>query len=180
MTDSVLPLLFSERLRLRALLPDDAPALLALYGDPDVMRYWIHAPWTTTAQALAAIEAARTELAVGTALHLAIETRIDTRLAGSCALYDIDGGHRRATLGFLLGRGFWRLGYGVEAIGLLAGHGFATLGLRRIEAEVDVRNHASARLLARLGFQREGRMRARWLVDGERRDVDMWALLGAD
>ena len=177
MTASVLPLLFSERLCLRALAPADAPALLALYADPDVMRYWSHAPWSAPAQALAAIDAARAELATGRSLHLAIETRADGVLAGSCALFDIDTAHRRATLGYLLGRAHWKLGYAGEAIGLLAGHGFGPLDLRRIEAEVDARNYASARLLERCGFRREGRMRGRWLVDGVNRDVDMWALL---
>lgn len=167
----------SARLRLRTLAPADAGALLALYADADAMRYWSHAPWHALAQAQAAIGMARTEQVAGLALQLAIELHEGALLAGSCALYDIDGRHRRATLGYLMGAAHCGQGYASEAVGLLVAHGFAALGLRRIEAEVDARNAASSRLLARLGFRCEGRMHGRWLVDGESRDVDMWARL---
>lgn len=179
MTIADFPALYSERLCLRALHPDDVPALLTLYADAQVMRYWSHAPWSAPAQAHAAIEEARADWTAGRALHLAITMRDGAALAGSCALYDIDADHRRATLGYLLGPAHRRRGYAGEAIELLVAHGFTELGLRRIEAEVDVRNYDSGRLLERLGFRREGRMHGRWLVEGERRDVDMWALLDA-
>ena len=54
---------------------------------------------------------------------------------------------------------------------------FEELGLRRIEADVDPRNEASIRLLERLGFQREGYLRERWLVDQEINDTVFYGLL---
>lgn len=172
--------LSTERLRLRALRADDAPALLALYADAEVMRHWIHPPWTALAQAQAAIEEARRDLLGGCALHLALETHCDGRLAGSCALYDIAPGHRRATVGYLLAEPYWGKGLAREALGVLLGHGIGTLGLDRIEAEVTPHNFASQAVLARLGFRREGRLHARWRVGGATRDVDLWALLRRD
>ncbi|WP_306394288.1 GNAT family N-acetyltransferase [Telluria beijingensis] len=171
------PDLSTERLRLRTLRADDAPDLLALYADPEVMRHWIHPPWTALAQAQAAINEAGRDLASGAALHLAIIAGPGDRLAGSCALYDIAHEHRRATLGYLLAETYWGQGLAREALGLLLGHGFATLGLERIEAEVTPHNLASQSVLARLGFRREGRLHARWRVGGATRDVDLWALL---
>ena len=49
--------------------------------------------------------------------------------------------------------------------------------LRRIEADVDPRNGASLRLVERLGFQREGYARERWLVAGELQDAVLLGLL---
>ena len=167
--------LSTERLRLRALHPGDAPALLALYADAEVMRHWIHPPWTALAQAQAAIDEARRDLASGRALHLAIEARGDGRLAGSCALYDIAPEHRRATFGYLLAAPYWGKGMAREALQALLGHGIGTLGLERIEAEVTPHNFASQSLLARLGFHRERRLPARWHVGGATHDVDLWA-----
>ncbi len=175
MPDLLFPVISTERLRLRALRPGDAPELLALYADAEVMRHWIHPPWTALAQAQAAIDEARRDVASGRALHLAIETRFDGRLAGSCALYDIAPEQRRATLGYLLAAPYWGRGIAREALQALLGHGIATLGLERIEAEVTPHNVASQSLLARLGFRRERRLPARWRVGGATRDVDLWA-----
>lgn len=175
MPDLLFPVLSTERLLLRALRPGDAPDLLALYADAEVMRHWIHPPWTALVQAQAAIDEARRDLACGRALHLAIEARLDGRLAGSCALYDIAPEHRRATLGYLLAAPYWGQGIAREALQALLGHGIGTLGLERIEAEVTPHNAASQALLARLGFRREKRLPARWRVGGATRDVDLWA-----
>jgi len=163
------------RLVLRPLRNDDAPALLALYGDPEVMRHWIHPPWTAPAQALAAIEEARRDLAAGLALHLAIADRANGRVLGSCALFDVVPAHRRASVGYLLARQHWGHGFGREALHAIVTHGAEALGLRRIEAEVAPDNGASQAVLAWLGFRREGRLHARWCVGGMARDVDLWA-----
>jgi RimJ/RimL family protein N-acetyltransferase len=44
------------------------------------------------------------------------------------------------------------------------------MGLYRIEADVDPRNAASLGLLERIGFRREGLLRSRFYVGGERSD----------
>ena len=174
------PGLITKRLCLRMPNGLDAPALLALYGDAQVMRHWSHAPWTTLGQAHDAIVQAQVERASGRALHLAIALRQDGALAGSCALFDIERQHRRATLGYLFAPAYWGKGLAREALRALIEVGFSGLGLQRIEAEVEPCNGASRALLERLGFVCEARMRARWRVDGEARDVELWALLRRD
>jgi hypothetical protein len=110
--------------------------LLALYGDPAVMRHWSHPAWTSPEQAHAAIAEAESDRALGRALHLAMIDRVDALLAGSCALFDIHPQHRRATLGYLLARPFWGQGLAGEGVAALIAHGFGALGLVRIEAEI--------------------------------------------
>jgi len=168
--------LTTGRLQLRMLADDDAPALLALYGDAQVMRHWSHGPWTDIAQAHAAIREARDDLLGGRALHLAIAPCSGEGLIGSCALFDVAAQHRRATLGYLLAPAYWGQGLAREALRALLAYGIEVLGLQRIEAEVDPRNGASQALLLRLGFRREGLMHARWRVGDEARDVELWAL----
>ncbi len=62
----------------------------------------------------------------------------------------------------------------------LLGHAFANMNVRRVEAEVDPRYTASAGLLRRLGFTREGLLRQRWVTKGEANDVEMFGLLRSD
>jgi ribosomal-protein-alanine N-acetyltransferase len=57
-----------------------------------------------------------------------------------------------------------------QALRLAFTHAFEVLQLRRIEADDDPRNHASCRLIERLGFVYEGLLRERWTVAGELQD----------
>ena len=54
------------------------------------------------------------------------------------------------------------------------------LGLRRIEAEIDPDNHASAKALEKLGFTREGLLRQRWEINGIVSDSALYGRLVSD
>jgi RimJ/RimL family protein N-acetyltransferase len=101
----------------------------------------------------------------------------DGLVIGTCTLFHIDESNRRAEIGYALGRAHWGKGYMREALSALLEYAFRTLGLHRIEADVDPRNEASIRLLERLGFQKEGYLRERWLVDGATHDTLFFGLL---
>jgi RimJ/RimL family protein N-acetyltransferase len=172
--------IISERLALRPLAIDDAPALLALYSDPEVMRYWSHAPWTRLQQAEDAIADARHDYAAGRDLHLAIEHRATATLIGSCALFAMLPGSRRATIGYLLARQHWGQGYLNEILGALVDYGMGQRDLQRIEAEVDPRNTASIKALGRVGFLHETELPRRWQVGDECMEVALYVKLRKD
>lgn len=174
------PLVAGRRIRLRPLLWTDAPALLAIYGDPEVMRFWNHAPWTSLAQAHAAIADSHAEYLEDGSAHWAIEDLASGTLMGSCALYALDPCHRRALMGYMLAPCYWAQGYGAETIGLVLEHGMHALQLNRVEAEIDVRNTASIRALERAGFRHEGKLRQRWIVGGRTVDIALYSLLRDD
>jgi ribosomal-protein-alanine N-acetyltransferase len=73
-------------------------------------------------------------------------------------------------------------GRGLMAAGLHAviGDAFASLGLHRLEANIQPDNLRSLRLVQRLGFRREGFSPRYLLVDGEWRDHERWAVLAED
>ncbi len=113
----------------------------------------------------------------GTSLNLGIERENDHALVGNCTLFDFHEASRRAMIGYCLGRPYWGQGYMHEALTALVNHAFDGLGLNRLEADIDPRNLASARALERLGFEREGFLRERWIVDGEVSDTVIYGLL---
>lgn len=170
----------TPRLLLRPLEPSDAPALLAVFGDPAVMRYWSTPPWTSADDALAMIARAREAAAAGTAVRFGIVRAADGALIGTCTLFDRVAESRRAEVGYALARAAWGQGYAREAVAALLDHAFGVLGLHRVEADIDPRNAASARLLERLGFRREGLLRERWIVGGEVTDSAIYGLLARD
>jgi ribosomal-protein-alanine N-acetyltransferase len=171
-----LPVLDSPRLRLRPYRTDDARAIFAVYGDPDVTRYWSFAAWTDLAQAHAYL-AQRMEFEVPAVYAWAVADRDSDKLIGTTTLFSLNGPQRRAEIGYSLARAFHGRGIATEMLRTAIAHAFGELGLERIEADVDPRNEASWRLLERLGFRREGLLRNRWRVDGEVCDSYIYGLL---
>jgi len=92
------------------------------------------------------------------------------QVIGTCTLYQHSAQNLRAELGFALGTPWQRQGYATEAVQRLIQHTHDDLGIERLEADVDPRNAPSLALLEKLGFQREGLLRARYRVGGEVQD----------
>lgn len=170
----------SPRLQLAPLSLDDAEAFFAIQSDPDVMRYWNHAPWTDIGQARTAIALSRDALAEGTRLTLGVRAHGSGQLLGTCLLFAVDTESARAEIGYNLAAAAQGRGYMTEALGRLVDYAFDDLGLRRLEAEIDPRNAPSAKVLERLGFREEGLLRERWCVDGEISDSALYGLLARD
>lgn len=172
--------LTGERIALRQLDERDAAELLAIFGDRQVMRYWSQSPWTGEHDALAMIERDRLAFAEGSALRLGIELRPSGRVIGTVSLFNLSHANRRAEIGYALARAHWGQGLMHESLMLLVDWAFETLKLHRLEADIDPANQASARSLQRLGFQREGLLRQRWIVDGQVADTAFYGLLAAE
>jgi len=175
-----LPVLESERLRLRGLRDGDAAALLAIYGDPLAMRYWSGSPWKDIAQAHAHLQRARRDMESGGALPWAIADSGDDGLIGTITLFKLDRDHRRAEIGYVLATRHWGKGLASAALRLVLHHAFDTLRLERVEADTDPRNAPSRRMLERFGFVLEGTLRKRWHVNDEWCDTAFYGLLRED
>ena len=170
----------TKRLRLRPLVRSDADALLAIHADPQVMRYTTIRPWTSLEQAHALIERDVQDMPAGKHLCLGIVPAGEDQVAGTCTLFGIYRASQRAEIGFVLGRSAWGNGYMKEALSALLDFGFASMNLNRVEADTDPRNLAAAKTLERLGFVKEGHLRERWIVDGEKSDAALYGLLRSE
>ncbi len=175
-----LPTLTSSRLQLRWLGEDDLADLFAIFSDPQVMRYWSSKAWKDEAAGIALVEDVRRSFEVGTLYQWGVARRNDDAVIGTCTLSNVDTQNRRAEIGFILRRDHWGQGYMREATSTLLRFSFEQLALHRVEADVDPRNQPSIRLIERLGFQREGYLRERWIVGDEINDTILYGLLQRD
>ena len=175
-----IPRLVGERISLRAYRDDDADALFALYGDPEVTRYWSHEPWTNRQQVVAHFERMRGERETSEFYPWAIASNADDGLIGTVALYEIDRTHRRGMIGYSLSPSAQGHGYAHEALRLMIGFAWTTLDMQRLEADTDPDNGPSRRLLENLGFLQEGSMRKRWFVHDAWHDTSWYGLLRED
>lgn len=175
-----LPTLDAARVRLRRLSAADVPALFALFSDPVATRYWSHPPFTDVAQADELLRDIDRHAEAGDLLQWGIEARDTRAIVGTVTLAALDRTHRRAEIGFMLAQARWGQGLAREAVECVRDHAVAALGLARLEADVDPRNAASLGLLERMGFEREGYLRARWRIGGEVQDTVLLGWLAPD
>lgn len=95
---------------------------------------------------------------------------------GAIGLHPGDDVHRfDAEIGFWLGREWWGRGIMSAAVRAVTEFGFGTLKLARIHAVVFGWNRASARVLQKAGYLREGVLRDAVHKDGETIDGELWA-----
>jgi RimJ/RimL family protein N-acetyltransferase len=174
------PTLHTARLRLRPFTDADAGPLFAMHSSAHVLRYWDAPPWQEPARAERFIAACRQMAEEGTGARVALERASDGAFVGWCALTRWNPVYRSAALGYCLDDAAWGQGYATEGAGALLEWAFETLDLNRVQAETDTRNLASARVLEKLGFVREGTLREDCVVDGEVSDSWVYGLLRRD
>ena len=171
------PTLHTDRLLLRPFTSADADALYALHSDAHVLRYWDSPPWSEPERAERFIAACRQLAEDGTGARLAIDRASDSSFLGWCSLTRWNPDHRSAALGYCFGEAAWGHGYATEAARSVLQWAYDTLDLNRVQAETDTRNVASARVLEKLGFLREGTLREDCIVNGDVSDSWVYGLL---
>ncbi|MGZ4488212.1 MAG: GNAT family N-acetyltransferase [Nocardioides sp.] len=174
------PTLDTARLRLRPVADGDADDLFALHRDAHVLRYWDSPPWEDRDRAGRFVAASRAMAEEGTGARLAVTDRDDGTFLGWISLSRWNPTYRSAALGYCLGEAAWGHGYATEAGRVLLGWAYDTLDLNRVQAETDTRNTASARVLEKLGFVREGTLREDCVVSGDVSDSWVYGLLRRD
>jgi RimJ/RimL family protein N-acetyltransferase len=155
---------------------DDAPALQAVCGDPDVCRF-SSVPWQYEHSAaerwIARVSAARS---AGRAIALTItEASLDLAL-GNVNLVRFSDDGRSAALGYWLAPGARGRGLATAAARLLCGWGFQALRLADIELAILPENLASQRVAGRLGATPCGLRRGSHRADGHWWDMAIYVL----
>ncbi|MCU1552178.1 MAG: hypothetical protein JWR36_2738 [Glaciihabitans sp.] len=167
MIDSpVLPFVFgeplhTERLTLRLMTPADTDDVYAYQSREDVCRYLLFDPRTRDEVATKVAEHSRaTTLEMdGDYLQLAVELAatgdVPGRVIGDSyfTITSVENSH--GEIGWTLHPDFAGHGYAREAAAAVLAIAFEQIGLHRVHAELDPRNHSSVALCKRLGMREE-------------------------
>lgn len=138
------PTLRTARLVLRQAVWADLEAVHRFMSDPRAMRYWSRPEHETLEE---------TRHWLGFLVDQAPDSR-DWLIEKDGAVIGKAGAWALPEVGFILHPDHWGQGLAQEAMGAVIGHLEAEFpGLPELTAEVDPRNTASLRLLARLGFR---------------------------
>ena len=180
-----IPTLKSDTLTMRPMRPSDAEDIYRAVQDPEIPKF-------TTVPADypidLAIEFANTRAAASfvnkTELVFVIE---DARLAtvgypysngfaGVMSLHTIDIPNHRAEIGYWLAKEARGHGICTKAAELITEYGLMTIGFKRIDGIVDVRNEPSKAALLKAGYEFEGIMKSYVTRrDGSQLDMALFA-----
>lgn len=168
--------LSGQRIHLREFTLSDVDDALAIVGDDRVTRslsFDTRDRPATHAMLASAIAAAAANPRAE--FYLAVVLPANDRVIGFARL--ALGGVKAAKLGYAIHADHWGHGYATEAARTLTAYGFDHLGLHRITAAVGPDNEPSKRVLKRLGFTHEGRLRDHVWTNGAWRDSLLYSLL---
>jgi ribosomal-protein-alanine N-acetyltransferase len=157
-------------------VPEDAPALLELAGDPEVTRWFSWGPYTSIEQPLAYIERLAAQRDRGEQLDLLMVHR-DLGPAGITGLSEFSSRDLRCVVGTWFGRRFWGTGANRESKAMVAHLAFAVLGMERLGSYSNPANVRSTRALLGVGFRHEGVLRHWHRHGGRFLDVNVFGLL---
>jgi aminoglycoside 6'-N-acetyltransferase len=169
----------TERVLVRRFRADDAEAFAAYRSDPEVARYQFWEPEMPIEEAVETVRgyASAVEGEPGW-FQYAVELRSEGVLIGDVGV-NLHENRMQAELGYTFARAYQGFGYAREAATCVLDALFAG-GLHKVDADCDARNLASAGLLERLGFRREGHRVLHTWYKGEWSDDLLFGLLAKD
>jgi ribosomal-protein-alanine N-acetyltransferase len=177
----IFPALDTARLVLREIVAEDAPALLSIHGDADLMKWFGNDPLPDLGAAGALIRTfAGWRQLPNPGLRWAIARKGQPGLIGTCGLFAWNKSWRKCIVGYELAKDAQGNGYMQEALSVALSWGFDVMALNRVEAQVHPSNLASLKLLNGLHFMEEGRLRQGGYWAGQYHDMLQYSLLKTD
>jgi ribosomal-protein-alanine N-acetyltransferase len=142
----------TERLLLRRLNENDFEEVLALLGNPEVMKYIPRPIAKTKEDALAHIAMIEDKIVNNIGINWGITIKGNPKIIGIIGNYKISPENHRAEIGYMCLPQYNGQGYVTEAIKAVVAYGFDQMNLHSIEAIIDPDNTASERVLQKKWF----------------------------
>lgn len=151
----------TQRLFLRQPVSEDAALVFEQYAqDPEVAKYTGWQPHKSIREADEFINRCISAWANASAFPYVLIRKEDAQLVG---MVEIRINQFKADLGYVLAKSEWGKGYMPEAVQALTNWALGQDEIYRVWAVCDVENRGSARVMEKVGMQREGVLK-RWFI----------------
>ena len=174
---SPFPILETERLTLRRVLPSDVKEMFELRSNPETMKYIPRPLVTNYDEALAHIKMMEDKIETNEGINWAITLKGDDKMLGVIGHYCIKPEHYRAEVGYMILPEYHGKGITTEAVQCVVDYGFNTMQLHSIEGVIDPENEASQRVLQKCGFVKEAHFKENEFYDGKFIDAVVYSKL---
>jgi len=155
------PILRTEHLTLRQLLPSDIPSLKEWMSDKTMYAYWGKPPGKTDKNPELLFEKTKKDTK---SFYWGIALNENNKVIGEAWIYLIEK-NRMAKTALRIAPAYQGRGFATEATKAIIDFCFSHTELQRIWTDVDIRNIASWKVLEKCGFTREGMIRQGKMVN---------------
>lgn len=175
-----MPVLETERLRLRKLTMRDAQDIYDYSRDPQVAKHVLWSAHRSIGESKAYLRYMLRKYRMNEPASWGIELKSTGKIIGTIGYMWIQTDNAAAEVGYSLSRAHWGQGIMTEALRAVIDYAFNSLRLNRVEAIHELDNPASGAVMRKCGMQFEGRLRQKLLNKGRYVDVDLYAILRCD
>ena len=175
-----LPELETEDLILRKPRMRDAKDIFRYASDPEVARYVLWESHRSVSETASFVRDLRVRIRAGYPSSWVVSLRETGLVIGTIGFVWYSTDNNAAELGYSFSREYWNQGYATQALHAVIDCLFSSLPLNRLEAQHDVRNPASGRVMQKCGLTQEGVLRGRIMNKGEYIDTALYSILRSD
>jgi RimJ/RimL family protein N-acetyltransferase len=171
----------TEQMTVRALHPDDAEDIHAIYSVPEVSRYLYTEPMDLAeARDYVSRRSDPVIAAEGDGVNVAGVLRETGAVVATLYLHLVSGVHQQGEIGYVVSSAYAGRGLATEGALAMLSVGFDRWDLHRMIGRCDARNAASAAVLRRVGMRQEAEFRENEWVKGEWTDELVFAILAEE
>jgi len=175
------PELETSRLMLTKLSTSDSHALLNIFSEEDVVKFYDIDVYDSEVQSLKLIEFFNTRFSEAVGIRWAIRIKDTGKLIGTCGFNSWNQKMKNAGIGYELSSKYWGYGYASEALNKIIDSAFCNQlpfgELHRVQGDTMLGNTASESVLIKLGFKEEGIRRASGYWKNKFHDLKCYGLL---
>ena len=168
------PILESERLLYKKIVPENAQDMFDYSKEEDVTRYLLWTPHISLTQTEKYIKLLQRKYDNGSFWDFGLTFKEDGRFIGTCGITSIDDSTNTLDIGYVLAPGYWGKGIATEAAKTVMKYCFDTFGAEKICGKFMEGNLGSMGVMKKLGMTLEGVYKRSMYVKGEYKTIHVY------
>lgn len=172
-----LPIIESDRLRLRKMTEDDVNDVFAIRSDAETMKYIPRPLAKNREDAKELITLWNQLISANESMNIAITLKEENKLIGMICLINLKPENLRAEIGYILHPAAQGKGIMHEAVQLMIDYAFNVLKFHSLEALIDPANKASEKVLLKHNFVKEAHFKENRYYNGTYVDSVIYSML---
>ena len=175
-----MPTLETPRLILRRIAMSDAKDIFAYSCDEEVARHVLWSAQKSIGEAKEYCRFMMRKYRNDEPSSWGIIEKKTGKLVGTIGFMDYSEDNASVEVGYSLAHWLWNSGYMTEALSCVIDYTFESMDVNRIEAQHELTNPSSGRVMEKCGMRKEGVLRQRLYNKGRFVDVALYAILKSD